>query len=73
MQIYILIIKTYSDFRVHKILKIFILGFKSYSHSYDENIETFSNIFKAKLFKTAKRYLNKCLKLDKLLSEVYWV
>lgn len=52
---------------------MFIFGFRDYSHSYDENIETFTNIFKAELLKIANYYLNKCLQLDKHLSEVYQV
>lgn len=45
--------KIYHDFKVVKILKIFILEFHIYSHLYHENIVTFTNIFKEELFKTA--------------------
>lgn len=63
--------KTYPDFRVVKMLKIFILGFRVYTH--DKIIEPFTNIFKAELLKIENWCLNKCLKLGKHLSEVYWV
>lgn len=65
--------KTYPDFRVVNILKIFILGVRVYSHLYNENIVTFTNIFNTELFKIANWYLNECLKLDKHLIEVYQV
>lgn len=41
--------KTYPDFRVVKMLKIFILGFRVYTH--DKIIEPVTNIFKAELLK----------------------
>lgn len=59
--------KTCPDFRVVNILKTFIWVFRVYTHI----IETFTSIFKAELFELANWYLNRCLKLDKPLSEVY--
>ena len=43
--------KTCSDFRVVKMLKIFILGFRVYIH--DKIIEPFTNMLKAELVKRA--------------------